>query len=208
MAADPAAQLAQTREVHAALDALAAEGPIPALWVFDLDYTIWALWCDTHIDPPVHRPRGAFDLIVDASGTRVSLYPETSAVLLWLRHRADVEVAAASRTCAPSVAKQMLRALTLQDARPPPHEGREVPVITLFDYMEIYPGSKVTHFRKLHDDTQIPYDHMIFFDDEYRNQEVERHLGAEFVLVDHGLTLEAVTRGVHSWRRRQPTGHA
>jgi len=34
---------------------------------------------------------------------------------------------------------------------------------------EIYPGSKKTHFAKFTRDTAIPYNEMLFFDDESRN---------------------------------------
>lgn len=78
----------------------------------------------------------------------------------------------------------------------------------LFGELEIYPGSKLTHFQRLHKSTNIPYSEMIFFDDEYRNSEVERQLGPEFVLVEDGLNLEAVRQGVQSWRRRQQSGTA
>lgn len=76
----------------------------------------------------------------------------------------------------------------------------------LFDHLEIYAGSKLTHFRRLAQTTDIPHSEMIFFDDEYRNAEVERHLGVEFVLVERGLTLESFRQGVQSWRRRQASG--
>lgn len=35
-------------------------------------------------------------------------------------------------------------------------------------------GSKITHFEKLHQKTGIPYEEMLFFDDERRNSETEQ----------------------------------
>lgn len=29
----------------------------PQLVVFDLDYTLWPLWVDTHVDPPLKRTK-------------------------------------------------------------------------------------------------------------------------------------------------------
>lgn len=38
---------------------------------------------------------------------------------------------------------------------------------------EIWTGSKIRHFRELHAKTGIPYNEMVFYDDEGRNREVE-----------------------------------
>lgn len=79
------------------------------------------------------------------------------------------------------------------------------PAIHLFDHMEIYPGDKRTHFRKLHQVTQVPYEEMLFFDDEARNKNVEE-LGVVMQLVRDGVTRGEVDRGVQAWRRRNGRG--
>src|SRR5207248_2288295 len=58
----------------------------------------------------------------------------------------------------------------------------------MIDYSEIYPGSKIKHFRSIHKNSGIPYSEMIFFDDELRNRNVQRELGVYFVYVKNGLT--------------------
>lgn len=45
------------------------------------------------------------------------------------------------------------------------------PSSALFDFMEIYPGSKMTHFRKIREASGVEYEDMVFFDDEHRNCE-------------------------------------
>jgi magnesium-dependent phosphatase 1 len=73
--------------------------------------------------------------------------------------------------------------------------------IDFFSHLQIYPGSKTRHFQRLHADTGIPYDEMVFFDDESRNRDVEG-LGVVMWLVRDGVTRNEVDEGVRSWRKR------
>jgi len=79
--------------------------------------------------------------------------------------------------------------------------GRKVKAIRLFDYLEIYPGSKITHFDKLQKATGIRYEDMLFFDDEARNRNVES-LGVTMYLVRDGVTKAEFDNGVREWRKR------
>ena len=72
-----------------------------------------------------------------------------------------------------------------------------------FHKLEIYPGSKVSHMQKLHQSTGVPYEKMLFFDDEMRNKNVERELGVLMVLVRDGVSLRIFDEGVREWRRRR-----
>ncbi|XP_023563477.1 magnesium-dependent phosphatase 1 isoform X2 [Octodon degus] len=103
---------------------------LPKLAVFDLDYTLWPFWVDTHVDPPFHRSSDGS--IRDRRGQSVPLYPEVPAVLDRLQGL-GVPMAAASRTGEVEGANQLLELFGL---------------VRYFVHREIYPGSKVTHFER------------------------------------------------------------
>jgi len=73
--------------------------------------------------------------------------------------------------------------------------------IDYFDHLQIYPGNKTTHFERIHRDSGIEYEDMLFFDDESRNKNVEV-LGVTMQLVRDGVTRNEVDAGVRSWRKR------
>ena len=73
--------------------------------------------------------------------------------------------------------------------------------IKLFDYLEIYPGTKTTHFSRIHKRSGMDYTEMLFFDDESRNRNVEE-LGVVMRLVKDGVTRQEVDLGVKAWRER------
>ncbi|KAI9664724.1 MAG: hypothetical protein M1821_006172 [Bathelium mastoideum] len=209
-------------------------GSLPKLLVFDLDYTLWPFWVDTHVCSPIKAARdGAGLTVTDASGDSYGFYPDTAAILAAARAR-HIPVAAASRTHSPDLARQMLRLLQLpgvpttasspsssppstdpavssasvdatsSSARSPSSDGKAEEAsraIDAFAQLEIYPGSKRTHFRRLHKALGVPYADMLFFDDEARNREVEE-LGVVMWLVRDGVTRAEVDRGVRSWRAR------
>jgi magnesium-dependent phosphatase 1 len=66
---------------------------------------------------------------------------------------------------------------------------------------EIYPGNKLTHFKSLHKKSGLPYEEMLFFDDESRNKNTEE-LGVVMQLVKTGVTSSEIDAGVHLWRKR------
>ncbi|POY72665.1 hypothetical protein BMF94_4494 [Rhodotorula taiwanensis] len=185
-------------------------GDLPQMVVFDLDYTLWDAWCDTHVTPPLLRRNDDLNKVYDRHGQPLSFYRDVPEVLLNLHH-SEVHVAAASRTHAPKVARQILSELllpgSLRDSgrgdllKARSSGGKEtISAIQLFDSMEIYPGSKLSHFRELNKQTGIPFEQMVFFDDEARNREVAK-LGVTFVLVGpEGVTRKLFESGLAAWR--------
>ncbi|RMZ82527.1 hypothetical protein DV737_g2037, partial [Chaetothyriales sp. CBS 132003] len=261
--------------------------PLPSVFVFDLDYTLWPFWVDTHCSPPL-KPITAspssssssaeVTKLRDRHGEDFGFYP-TVPPILWAARQRGITMTIASRTHAPQLADAMLRSLTISAPPPPPpdtgptksmppnaffnsasnrdysyEESRSskgasarkpIKAISLFTAPQIYPGSKVAHLKKIQtlipappslsssaaagtgntqdddekeqgEDTNnnssnnsnnnkrstaaglVPFEDMIFFDDEARNRNVETDLGVTFVLVPDGLTRDEVDRGVNT----------
>lgn len=144
--------------------------------------------------------------------------------------REGVKLGVASRTSAPSLARELLKGLHLpsplsissssQDSTGTTTTGGDKTTsgssgsgsgslagtkkaIDVFDGgMEIYPGSKVKHFEALRKRTGIRYEDMLFFDDESRNRDTEA-LGVTMRLVRDGVTWAEVEKGVEEWRKKR-----
>ncbi|EXJ95268.1 hypothetical protein A1O1_00388 [Capronia coronata CBS 617.96] len=209
--------------------------PLPSLIVFDLDYTLWPFWVDTHVTAPVKpaAPAGSGQYnshMVDRYGESYGFYDDVPGILASAKER-GVAMSLASRTHAPDLARDMLRGLHV----PNNAEGGDVEktttttsssakgdttatktdgqpsfrrAIDFFVHPQIYPGTKTTHFRRIHTamqkaDTPVAFEDMLFFDDEGRNRNVETELGVTFWLVRDGVSSEEVDKGVWEWRKRK-----
>ncbi|KAI9454717.1 magnesium-dependent phosphatase-1 [Russula earlei] len=175
---------------------------LPKLVAFDLDYTLWSLWIDTHIGSSLTRDGDTLNEVHDRFGNIVTFFRDVPQILHQLRS-AGVVVAACSRTTATALARQALSLLLV-----PPKAGDShstaMPAIKCFDHLEIYPGSKIAHFKQLHKKTGIPYSEMLFFDDEMRNKEVQSLGGVFCCLVHRGVDNACFEQGLQNWRSQHP----
>ncbi|KAL9090647.1 MAG: hypothetical protein Q9159_001894 [Coniocarpon cinnabarinum] len=110
--------------------------PLPSVLVFDLDYTLWPFWVDTHVTPPLKAGAGssAGQTVRDRYGELLAFYPHVPGILAAAKRR-GIKIAAASRTCDPPLARKLLNLLQI--------EGK--PAKSYFDCLEIFPGDKVRH---------------------------------------------------------------
>ncbi|XP_031826076.1 magnesium-dependent phosphatase 1 [Nomia melanderi] len=145
----------------------------PKIIVFDLDYTLWPFWVDTHVTPPFKKKGND---VVDAHGQIIRYYKEVPEVLKRLSDE-GYELGVASRTSEISGAKQLLNLFNWEK---------------YFKYKEIYPGCKVAHFSKIQKASGTDYKDMIFFDDEHRNIVDVGKLGVTCIFVKNGVNCSLV----------------
>ena len=145
------------------------------LFVFDLDFTLWdagGTWCDC-TNPPYKVIDGK---VYDSNGYYIRLYRDVSEILKSL-NKSGKKIAIASRTETPSYARQLMKLLN---------------ITPFIHFEEIYPSSKLRHFKSIARDSGLEYSEMVFFDDEHRNIEEVSKLGVECVLVSNGVNNKLI----------------
>ncbi|NBC84134.1 MAG: magnesium-dependent phosphatase-1 [Bacteroidetes bacterium] len=145
------------------------------LFVFDLDFTLWntgETYCSETI-PPYKWHNG---LLYDDNGNWLRLYPETPEILKKLRKKKKT-MAIASRSYSPPQAKELLDLFAIDQ---------------YFAQTEIFPGDKIAHLNNIQKNLNIPFEKMVFFDDEQRNINDVGSLGVTSILVPDGIRLNMI----------------
>ena len=162
----------------------------PDLIVFDLDFTLWY--------PEMYELEGApFKLvngnIFDSAGEQVNLFDDVSEILMRIKTEfLNTKIAVASRTTYPHWANTCLELFTIG-----PHSLKSV-----IHHSEIYPENKQIHFQELHQKTGIPFENMLFFDNEVWNCREVEQLGVLSIHTPRGLTLKDFNMGLKRYRNR------
>jgi magnesium-dependent phosphatase 1 len=151
------------------------------LIVFDLDLTLWhcgeAIWVECMDYSSLRMNKNN---VVDKYGGCVTFFEDFPKILELLQS-SSWKLGVASRTPAIKAAREVLRL-----------SG----VGSYFEFMEIYPSSKVQHFHQLREQSKIPFERMLFFDDEERNIREVGELGVTCIPVADGITLELLQNGI------------
>lgn len=172
----------------------------PAVVVFDLDYTLWPCWCDTHLSPPI-KPVSK-TRVVDHYGMELSMYKDVESIMVELEAN-GVEIVGASRTATPRIAQELLSRLHIN--------GK--PSMKYFANLQWGQGSKTRHIlraaKELGMTKELEAGMFILFDDEWRNRDVESincHFGH---IVDErkGLTREIFEKKLIEWTKLQNEQH-
>ncbi|KAK3143220.1 hypothetical protein QOZ80_4BG0360150 [Eleusine coracana subsp. coracana] len=115
------------------------------------------------------------------------LYPQARGILNALKDK-GVEMAIASRASRRGVAKTFLEILGIH---------------SMFGEQEIFYtwSPKGDHFQNIHRKTGVPYQSMLFFDDEVRNIIAASKLGVSCVCVEKGVTFEKLRMGLGNFAK-------
>ncbi|KAK9874939.1 hypothetical protein WA026_005756 [Henosepilachna vigintioctopunctata] len=158
----------------------------PLLIIFDLDYTLWPFWVDTHVVPPFSKKANGD--IVDRHEQKITSYPDSPEILKNLFDN-GYTLAVASRTSEIKGARQLLDLFGWNK---------------YFSYIEIFPGRKTCHFEKIKSQSKIEFKDMLFFDDEHRNIRDLEEIGVVSVLVENGVTHEVIQGGLKKYQQKYP----
>lgn len=191
---------------------------IPRLVVFDLDFTLWypemyELW------GAPFRKNPTTGAVTDCKGEQVHFFGAVHTVLSILetnpQFRDTTEVAVASRTTEPKWAKTCMRLMdvnigygenatsTCEEEKETEENEGEVTkksLQSIVDYEAIYPRNKRVHFEQLKKDSGIPYEDMLFFDNEYGNVHDIQKLGVACAYCPQGLTEGSWIQGMEAFQ--------
>ncbi|XP_061358356.1 uncharacterized protein LOC133302568 [Gastrolobium bilobum] len=118
-----------------------------------------------------------------------SLYPHVKGILYALKDE-GVDVAIASKSPTPDIATTFLDKLSIR---------------SMFVAQEIFYSwtHKTDHFQRIHSRTGVPFNSMLFFDDDDNNIQVVSKMGVTSILVRNGINLgafrEGLTRFSQNW---------
>lgn len=162
---------------------------LPKLIAFDLDGTLW--WPEMYmLSGGAPFKRSTTGAVYDSAGEQVKLMGASFNILKELATNPvwkDTKVAYVSRTEYPEWALPCMKVFHISEG------------VTMFDvaeYKEIYPGSKRQHFRVIQKTSQIPYEDMLFFDNENWNCTDCAPLGITCVYTPRGMTESVWKEGL------------
>jgi len=157
----------------------------PKLIAFDLDYTLWPFWVDTHVTPPFRKQKDG--KVYDSREQVVTYYPDVPDMLTSLSGQ-GIALAAASRTPCTDDANSLLNLFDWD---------------RYFTYKEIYPGCKLKHFERFQKNSGLEYEEMLFFDDEYRNIRDVSERGVTCIHAEDGMSTAVLQRGLNEFAQNR-----
>ncbi|KAM2927942.1 hypothetical protein COP2_035244 [Malus domestica] len=110
------------------------------------------------------------------------MYPHARGVLYALKEK-GIGLAIASRSPTADIAKTFIEKLSIK---------------SMFAAQEIFSSwtHKTDHFQRIHTRTGVPFNSMLFFDDENRKIQAVSKMGVTSILVDNGVNIGALRQGL------------
>eukprot|EP00667_Euglena_gracilis_P023758 EG_transcript_26989 len=172
-------------------------GRLPRLVAFDLDATVWfPEMCHLYGGgaPFSVLPNGN---VQDRNGTEVYLMGDARRILHTLKTApewADTKVAYCSGTDEPGWARELMRKIDVGDG---------ITLEEVADYMQIRKGTKDSLFRAIQEQSDVPFEEMLFFDNETPNIRSVAPLGVTTIYCPKGLTADVWDRGLQEFAGRR-----
>lgn len=129
------------------------------------------------------------DVLLDRARRLVRLFPGVRKALEFAVEN-QVLACVASSTDEPAWARECMDKFGLTSA---------------FTHVAIHKGSKKTHLREIFARTKIPFEDVLFLDNEYYNIESVKELGVVCAHVEEGLTAEAWERALRVFAETKAT---
>ncbi|KAK4563770.1 hypothetical protein RGQ29_006051 [Quercus rubra] len=109
-----------------------------------------------------------------------SLYPHAKGIVYALKDK-GIDMAIASRSPTADIAETFINKLSIK---------------SMFVAQEIFSSDKTDHFQRIRSRTGVPFNSMLFFDDENRNIQAVSKMGVTSILVGNGVNLGALREGL------------
>jgi len=161
----------------------------PKIVVFDLDYTLWPYYIDSHVTPPIKAQGNNFS---DSYGDLYKPFKDVTKILRTLKEKClgeDGYLAIASRSTTKDLAMQAIEIYGW------------MPYLSSF---QIFSRVKDVHMYAIKKELGGEFTDMLFFDDEERNYKPTADIGVVPILVNQvdGLNLEAMYNGLLRYERK------
>lgn len=174
-------------------------GPVPKLVVFDLDETVWPNHCDRDTKSPYTVDS---ENILDRYGRIANCFPIIPLIISTLVNR-DILVAFATRNPARDEIIARLKSLVFDTKN---GERNLWSILPNENYLQAYSShggtAKTKHFNALTKVTGVPFNEMLFFDDDSYNVTYSEFLGVTGMLVPKniGFTLNLFIQGMSTYQ--------
>ncbi|KAG0470199.1 hypothetical protein HPP92_016275 [Vanilla planifolia] len=116
-----------------------------------------------------------------------SLYPHAKGIMLALKEK-GIEMAIASRSPTPDIANAFIDKLGIQ------------PLLVTKEIFSSW-SYKKEHFQRIYRSTRVPFESMLFFDDEHGNINEISKMGVTSILVDNGMNLQELQTGLEKFSK-------